>query len=63
MSTHRLGFVVPLLLATIGTLAVIAFVHPTLAAVVWELAVGNIVMVLERSLLRLAIQGLREIRA
>jgi O-antigen/teichoic acid export membrane protein len=46
ISTHRLAFAVPLLLATIGTLAVIAFVHPTLAAVAWELAAGNIVMVL-----------------
>lgn len=62
ISTHRLGFVVPLLLATIGTLAVIAFVHPTLAAVAWELAAGNIVMVLT-VVASLGIQGLREIRA
>ncbi|MGB6985179.1 MAG: hypothetical protein WBD74_04285 [Candidatus Aquilonibacter sp.] len=46
ISTHRLGFVAPLMLATVGTLLVIALVHPTLAAVASELAVGNIVMVL-----------------
>lgn len=46
ISTHRLGFVAPLLLATVGTLLAIAFVHPTLAAVATELAAGNVVMVL-----------------
>jgi O-antigen/teichoic acid export membrane protein len=61
ISTHRLAFVGPLLLATLGTLAVIAFVHPTLAAVVSELVIGNIVMALVVAV-ALALQGMRESR-
>jgi O-antigen/teichoic acid export membrane protein len=45
ISTHRLAFVVPLLLAGLGTLAAIAFAHPSLSAVVTELMIGNLVMV------------------
>jgi O-antigen/teichoic acid export membrane protein len=46
LSTHRLGFAIPLLTAMLGTLAVIAVVHPTLQAVASELLIGNLVMLL-----------------
>jgi O-antigen/teichoic acid export membrane protein len=59
LSTHRLAFVLPLLFATIGTLIAIAFVHPTLGAVVNELLIGNLVMVVVVAA-SLAIQGLRD---
>ncbi len=62
LSTHRLAFVVPLLLATIGTLITIALVHPNLGAVVAELLIGNLVMVLAVAA-PLAIQALRDARA
>jgi O-antigen/teichoic acid export membrane protein len=62
LSTHRLTFVVPLLLATIGTLITIALVHPSLSAVVAELLIGNLVMVLAVAA-PLAIQALRDARA
>jgi O-antigen/teichoic acid export membrane protein len=62
LSTHRLAFVVPLLLATIGTLITIGLVHPSLSAVVAELLIGNLVMVLAVAA-PLAIQALRDARA
>jgi O-antigen/teichoic acid export membrane protein len=43
IATHRLAFTVPLLICTLGTLAAIAFVHPSLATVVEILVVGNAV--------------------
>lgn len=46
ISTHRLAFALPLLIAMIATLAVIAIVHPTLQFVVTELMIGNMVMML-----------------
>jgi O-antigen/teichoic acid export membrane protein len=58
ISTHRLGFVVPLLLATAATLAFIAFFHPTLQAVVSVLLIGNLVMA-SAVAISLAIQGAR----
>ncbi|HTC30092.1 MAG TPA: hypothetical protein VK702_05150, partial [Candidatus Acidoferrum sp.] len=58
---HRLAFVVPLFIATLGTLVAIAFVHPTLGAVVSELLIGNLVMALA-VVVSLALQGLRESR-
>jgi O-antigen/teichoic acid export membrane protein len=61
ISTHRLAFVVPLFIATLGTLVAIAFVHPTLGAVVSELLIGNLVMALA-VVVSLALQGLRESR-
>jgi O-antigen/teichoic acid export membrane protein len=61
MSTHRLGFVVPLFVATLATLAVIALVHPTLRAVVTELLIGNIVMPLT-VVASLGVQVAREAR-
>jgi len=62
ISTHRLAFVIPLLIATIATLATIALVHPTLGAVVYELMIGNLVMVV-CVVAPLAIQGARDLRA
>lgn len=62
ISTHRLGFVVPLFATTVGTLAAIAIVHPTLSAVVSELLIGNVVMMLS-VVVPLGIQGMREARA
>jgi O-antigen/teichoic acid export membrane protein len=62
ISTHRLAFVVPLLVATLGTLATITFVHPTLGAVVYELLIGNLIMVLT-VVAPLAIQATRGMRA
>jgi len=62
ISTHRLAFVVPLLLATAGTLVLIALFHPTLMAVVDEMLVGNGVMALA-VIVSLSIQGLRGTRA
>jgi O-antigen/teichoic acid export membrane protein len=41
IATHRLAFTVPLLIATIGTLAAIVVFHTTLATVVEILVVGN----------------------
>lgn len=61
LATHRLAFVVPLVVATIGTLAFIAAAHPSLAAVAQELLVGNIVMFSAVGV-PLAIQGLQHIR-
>jgi O-antigen/teichoic acid export membrane protein len=46
ISTHRLGFAVPLLLAMLATLAAIALVHPSLQFVVNELLAGNLLMLL-----------------
>lgn len=46
IATHRLAFAAPLLLATGGTLAVIAVSHPTLQVVVNELIAGNAVMLI-----------------
>jgi O-antigen/teichoic acid export membrane protein len=43
IATHRLAFTVPLLIATLGTLAAIVVVHTTLATVVEILVVGNAV--------------------
>jgi O-antigen/teichoic acid export membrane protein len=43
IATHRLAFTVPLLIATIGTLAAIVAFHTTLATVVEILVVGNAV--------------------
>ena len=44
IATHRLAFVLPLLVAMFATLATIALVHPSLMQVVNELLVGNVVM-------------------
>ena len=44
LATHRLSFVAPLLIATIGTLATLVVVHPSLAAVVGEFMFGNAFM-------------------
>jgi O-antigen/teichoic acid export membrane protein len=44
LATHRLTFVAPLLLATVGTLVAIIMVHPSLGAVVDEFMLGNAVM-------------------
>ena len=41
IATHRLAFTVPLLICTLGTLAAIALIHPTLATVVQILVAGN----------------------
>jgi O-antigen/teichoic acid export membrane protein len=62
MATHRLGYALPLLIATVGTLALIALVHPSLTAVVNELLIGNLVMVACVAI-PLAIQGARKARA
>jgi len=62
IATHRLAFVIPLLLATLGTLVFIALVHPTLLAVVNELLAGNAIMAL-LVIVSLAVQGLRGNRA
>ena len=43
IATHRLAFTVPLLICTLGTLAAIVAVHPTLAAVVNVMVAGNAV--------------------
>lgn len=40
-ATHRLLFVAPMLVCAIGTLAAIAFVHPSLLAVIQILVIGN----------------------
>ncbi|HUA10096.1 MAG TPA: hypothetical protein VMA98_12590 [Candidatus Acidoferrales bacterium] len=62
VATHRLAFAVPLLVAVLATLALIAAVHPSLAAVVGELLIGNLVM-LGAVAVSLGAQGLREARA
>lgn len=63
IATHRLLFVVPLLVTLIGTLAAIALSHPSLAAVVNELLAGNLVMVVAVAI-PLALQAKRdEVRA
>jgi O-antigen/teichoic acid export membrane protein len=59
MATHRLAFIAPLLIATVGTLGAIALVHPSLAVVTQELLVGNAVMLAALGI-PLAIQGLRQ---
>ncbi|HZV77344.1 MAG TPA: hypothetical protein VFF63_06285 [Candidatus Babeliales bacterium] len=41
IATHRLGFTVPLLTATLGTLAAIVAYHPTLTTVVQIMVAGN----------------------
>lgn len=41
ISTHRLGFAVPLLLGICALFVVMILVHPTLAAVATELMIGN----------------------
>ena len=46
IATHRLAFTVPLLISTLGTLAAIVAIHPTLAAVVEILVAGNAVAAL-----------------
>ena len=46
IATHRLAFTVPLLISTLGTLAAIVAIHPTLAKVVEILVVGNSVAAL-----------------
>jgi O-antigen/teichoic acid export membrane protein len=46
IATHRLAFTVPLLICTLGTLAAIAAIHPTLATVVEILVAGNLVAAL-----------------
>jgi O-antigen/teichoic acid export membrane protein len=61
ISTHRLGFVVPLLIATVGTLIVIGFVHPTLQAVVNVMLIGNVIMTLA-VIVPLSLQALGESR-
>jgi len=46
IAKHRLGFAIPLILATCGTLAAIATMHPSLTVVIDELVVGNVGMAL-----------------
>ncbi len=46
IATHRLAFTAPLLTCTVGTLAAIALIHPTLGTVVEILVVGNAVAAL-----------------
>jgi O-antigen/teichoic acid export membrane protein len=46
IATHRLAFTVPLLMSTVGTLAVITVFHPTLHTVVEILVIGNAIGVL-----------------
>jgi O-antigen/teichoic acid export membrane protein len=46
IATHRLAFTIPLLICTLGTLAAIVAIHPTLATVVRILVVGNAVAAL-----------------
>jgi O-antigen/teichoic acid export membrane protein len=46
IATHRLAFTAPLLISTFATLAAIVAIHPTLAAVVKVLVVGNFVAAL-----------------
>jgi O-antigen/teichoic acid export membrane protein len=41
IATHRLAFTVPLLISTLGTLAAIAAIHPSLATVVEIMVAGN----------------------
>jgi len=43
IATHRLGFTVPLLICTLGTLAAIVVIHPSLGTVVEIMVVGNAV--------------------
>ncbi|MGB8910526.1 MAG: hypothetical protein WCC84_17410 [Candidatus Cybelea sp.] len=43
IATHRLAFTAPLLVCTLGTLAAIATIHPTLETVVRIMVVGNAV--------------------
>src|SRR5580700_1401984 len=43
IATHRLAFTVPLFICTLGTLGTVVVVHPSLAAVVEILVVGNAV--------------------
>jgi O-antigen/teichoic acid export membrane protein len=41
IATHRLAFTAPLLICTLGTLAAIVLIHPTLTTVVEILVIGN----------------------
>ncbi len=58
IATHRLSFVWPLVLATVGTILTFVLYHPTLQIVVDELIAGNAVIFAVVSL-ALAVQGLR----
>ena len=58
LATHRLAFALPLVITTLATLGVITAVHPTLAAVVTELVIGNVVMLLVVAA-SLVVQGMR----
>ena len=61
LATHRLAFAIPLVLATLGTLVLIAAVHPSLSAVVNELLLGTFVMFAALAV-PLGVQGLQHIR-
>lgn len=61
LATHRLAFVIPLVVTTIGTLVLIAMAHPSLAAVTNELLLGNIIMFASLAI-PLGIQGLQHVR-
>ncbi|HET9030966.1 MAG TPA: hypothetical protein VFN49_12405 [Candidatus Aquilonibacter sp.] len=62
LATHRLAFVVPLLVSALGTLGLIAVSHVTLTLVVHELLLGNVVMLLATAV-PLTLEGLRSARA
>lgn len=59
LATHRLAFATPLILAAVGTLWLIAVVHPSLVAVADELLLGNVVM-LAATAIPLALQSLHQ---
>lgn len=58
IATHRLGFALPLVIATLATLGAIVVAHPTVGAVVNELVIGNVV-IFGVVAAALAIQGAR----
>lgn len=61
IATHRLLFAIPLLAGTALTLLCIAFVHPSLQAVVSELVIGNCAIVASVALV-IAWQGARSLK-
>lgn len=59
IATHRLAFSVPIVVTTLGTLAAIVRFHPTLAAVVNVLLIGNAITAAVATIV-IAVQGRRD---
>ena len=62
IATHRLGFSLPLFIATLATLAAMIASHPSPAFVLGELLAGNVAILLCVAI-PVAVQGLRQVRS